>query len=255
MSNEKWYSIQHKQSTGVFSKEQLITMVHCRTISGITMILEQGTNVWEPIQKVFDLDTELSSLIPHIRSVEETIGWSDRKPHPWRRYFARTIDVYVAFILIVVLVCGGWAAVNFNSFKKFILASDFLNRWTEMFLGMGAYFFSMFVNAVFIGFTGGTFGKWLFGVYVVGENSKPIGFIKALKREFFIWWAGIAFAIPIVAQILLFLNYDNLLKDRITYWDKKMELTVLYRDKSMKQSALSWIGFLIYIFHMSLNFL
>ena len=53
----------------------------------------------------------------------------------------------------------------------------------------------MFINAAFIGLTGYSVGKWVFGIRILNEQNRPVGYFSALSREMKVWSGGMAFGI------------------------------------------------------------
>jgi hypothetical protein len=85
-------------------------------------------------------------------------------------------------------------------------------------------------NALLIGLTGGSLGKWLFGVKVLDRNQ-PIGFGPALFRAGSVWLNGLGLGIPIISLFTLIASFRTLQKAGATSWDQSEGYTVAYRPK------------------------
>ena len=103
------------------------------------------------------------------------------------------------------------------------------------------------LNAALIGFTGSSLGKWLFGVRVVGQDGRPIGFGKALLRELFVWVQGMGLGIPVVNLITFWLSYSRLEKNGATPWDEQSRHVVLYRPQGPGQIIGVVVGVVLFL--------
>lgn len=91
-------------------------------------------------------------------------------------------------------------------------------------------------NAIMIGATGLSLGKWIFGVRVL-RDGEPIGVAAALRREIAIWFRGLAFGIPLVSLFTLISSYNYLTTHRTTSWDKAQGFVVVHRAESSKATV------------------
>lgn len=163
--------------------------------------------------------------------------WVDESPHPWRRYFARTVD-NVFWGTLIMLVVG--IALALYDVK---MAEDF----AKLFEGLGGRVASIVLsavlctipNAILIGLTGGNLGKWLFGICVFDRQDRPIGLLRAFQREFRVLLLGLGLGVPVVSLITSLIAYQKLREDRITNWDQALNLKVLHR----KRGALQYLGY------------
>jgi hypothetical protein len=98
------------------------------------------------------------------------------------------------------------------------------------------------INAILIGFTSASVGKWIFGVRILDSNSRPIGFVKAIKREVIVWFRGLGLGIPFVTLFTASSAYRTLNKNGVTSWDRDMNLSVSQRPNGLRQVVLSVVG-------------
>jgi uncharacterized RDD family membrane protein YckC len=113
--------------------------------------------------------------------------------HPWRRYFARLLDMLLMgslFYIGLVLFAPTVGA-------EIIQAAD-KNRVLDMIL---TGFFAMLLNPFFISLFGSTLGKYLFGIQVRDENTRKLSLLIALKRECLVYMKGLAFCFPIALLV------------------------------------------------------
>ena len=109
------------------------------------------------------------------------------------------------------------------------------------------FIYAMLGGALAIGFTSGSFGKWLMGVRVVDASYRPIGVPRALSREILVWVNGLGIGIPFVTLVTLVMAYRRLDGDAITSWDDKLGLVVLHRPRGAVQTVLGSIGIVLYV--------
>lgn len=153
--------------------------------------------------------------------------WTDTEPHPWRRYFARSVD------LAIVSLIGLWLLV----FLVALLAppahaqtADTPNAsGGEFVLAVMALLLSIPVNSLTIGVSGGSVGKWIFGVKVLRPDGRPIGVWAALVRELKVLLFGYGLLIPLVNLGTMIWSFMYLADKGHTQWDRPGRILVVYR--------------------------
>lgn len=162
--------------------------------------------------------------------------WDDTTPHPWRRYAARLTDIIVLgsiawFIMGVVLYSVNPGAADQMFSGESNMAAD----------GMFNLLLVLPIIAVLVGLTGSSLGKWVFGIRV-SKDGKPIGFLRALKREFSVWFFGMGIGFPLVSLVTLILSFNRLKDANVTRWDAKGGFVVTHRPQTKGAVALMWAG-------------
>lgn len=256
MMEKKWHYMQGEQAVGPFSEQQIVSMIESGTISANVLVWHEGGETWRTAKDTFDLKDIMPPPLPgkkflNFSSVNNGFlqikqGWITSHPHPWRRYFARLLDILIfgttAFAALGVLL--------------YSITPDFADRlFTSMEAPSGGAlldivlttFFASVLSAVCIGFTGRTIGKWFFGIKVTDPQNRPIGFKKAWKRELMVWARGLGLGIPIVSLFTTYSGYKNLMMHGQTTWDDELNLTVSYKPNSLIQISSGLIGFLILV--------
>lgn len=171
-------------------------------------------------------------------------GWQDTSPHPWRRYFARMIDVlglgmalWVVVGLLVAAVSPHWHERVFESvLVQNLLTSAILTcaiTWP--------------VNAFITGLTGTSIGKWLFGVRITDRDGRPIGIAKALRREADALFYGLGLGLPIVVLFTAYTGYNTLKAHGETTWDERKPWVVTHRPRGVLQVACALLGAVLWI--------
>lgn len=159
--------------------------------------------------------------------------WTDVRPRPWRRYLARMFDNLVVGSIT-------WLAI---STVLFIVMPEQAERFFAFFKGpLGQLADVMLTlvavipgNALMIGLTGVSLGKWLFGIKVVRPSGRPIGFLTALGREIQVWFHGFFFGVPLISLFTLAGSYGQLKENRCTAWDPPRRRVVLHRPMNALQ--------------------
>lgn len=158
--------------------------------------------------------------------------------HPWRRLFARTVDMALAAPLLYLLL--------FNNFGK-------NNPFAELFFGTyGAvwvldrpvfivvliYVLWVPIEAAFLTWFGATIGKWAFGIRVLDADGNRLSYGPALERSLWVLSTGVAFGIPFVILVSGFIAYKRLEKKGVTFWDERVESSVLCHPWTLAGSVI-----------------
>ena len=141
--------------------------------------------------------------------------------HPWKRYFARYTDLFIA----------GWSMMI--ALYLFLLYPE---EPASMLLFMGVLvpavtiIFWIPIEALFISVFGATPAKWMFGITISDEDGSNLSYLAALRRTLNLWWNGAALFIPIVNLGAHILAYKRLMNDGTTYWDSKSNSVAHCKD-------------------------
>lgn len=138
----------------------------------------------------------------------------DRSNHPWRRFFARTVDLlllavplYLAFFFSLLKILPG------DSTKIVEILTN------EVAAAVIAYWLWVPVEAWFLATFGATPAKWIFGISVLNTGGRTLTYPEALKRAAQVCIFGDGFGIPVVALFSRAYAYDKLKKTGTTKWD------------------------------------
>lgn len=131
----------------------------------------------------------------------------DRALHvrPWVRFFARNVD-----LILFAFIVGFVVALIFPSlFFHFIWLFPYL-----------ALFLWALVEPIFLCTWGTTFGKWLLNIHLQDVQQQKPGYVEALRRSVWVWFAGYGMGLPLISIITLIFSYYTLTKSGTTLWDK-----------------------------------
>ena len=263
MHDDEWYYLQDGLSRGPHSSEALEALYHRGEVSADTLVWKLGADKWKAIREALPdigntpppLPTPANELsrapsripIPSLpgitREANDSVApgemqqWIDTTAHPWRRYFARMFDTVIDGALVMFAVGLGLELVHPETASRFISALD-----NNVVSGIAITLAAIPLNALLIGVTGGSLGKWLFGVRVLKLDNQPLGFSAALSREGMVWARGMGLGIPIVSLITLVTAFNTLRKTGRSSWDSDLALKVVHRPKGVGQLLLGFVG-------------
>ncbi len=260
MQDPQWHYMDGQKSSGPHTEEDITSLIETKKIPVTVLVWSKDSQDWKPANQVFNLEglfppplpgaKDTFFQMPHIDKKLTKVTWTDTAAHPWRRYLARMLDTAIigslSFMLLGMLlyaVVPGFAA----SFFEMLISPS--GRLLDI---MITFFIVMFLNAAFLGFTGGSIGKFFFGIKILDQHNRPIGYQAALKRELFVWFKGLGFGIPLVSLITMIASYSTLTNKGQTSWDEDMQLRVIYRDKGIQHYALCACGFIIFMITLSI---
>ncbi|MBB6248941.1 RDD family protein [Rhodanobacter sp. A1T4] len=174
----------------------------------------------------------------------EDDGWQDLGPSPWSRYFARYVDTLVVGLALWMIVGFVLEAIDPATLHR-VTGVDGLMR-NPLFSSIMTFVIVIPVQALLLGLTGTTAGKWLFGVRITRHDGKPIGVMHALTRELEVFLKGVGLGIPIVALITQIVGYRTLVNERQASWDVHRAWVVTHRPPGGVATALFAIGLIIW---------
>jgi uncharacterized RDD family membrane protein YckC len=124
----------------------------------------------------------------------------------WRRFFARTIDSGLFYLLFSLL------APETANIVVLFAASQLLY---------------IPIEALQIKLTGATLGKFLLKLRVVPSNGSQMDYALALKRACRVWVLGEACGVFIISTATAVTSYLRLIENGCTLWDKQCDTQVV----------------------------
>lgn len=176
-------------------------------------------------------------------------GWCSRAPEAWeahdRRAFPRMAARVADALLGGPIIAGlTFALTRIDPY----LAQSILepHPGTEATLADGLIFAFVYIlsSAVFLGATGTTPGKLLFGIFVLGNGGAPMGLVSALRREAWVYVTGLGFTLPPVTLITLALSLRRLKRTGVMWWDDGRS-TVVMRPAGRVDYLSSLLGLVV----------
>ena len=143
---------------------------------------------------------------------------------PWRRFFAREIDLTLYSLL--------WSA--FMAFVIGVNIGDSFSLDTPVsFLILSAVgslvitnLLVLVVEPLFLTFTGTTPGKFCFGLKVAALSGKRLPYPEALRRTWDVLRKGYGFHIPIYWLVRIYRSYKACTNEEILYWEEDSVLSL-----------------------------
>lgn len=170
---------------------------------------------------------------------------------PWRRYFARVIDLGITGVAVYALL-DLWASmiappdIDPDSWTGVALVLRYILDMFLLQLSL-SFLVGIVFNAVWLRLTGTTPGKFVFGIRVHEQDGSRLSLGRAFSRELRVWMQGLFFGIPILDLLAMAAAYGYLEVNGDTLWDRRMALKVRYRESTPLQRAL-WIVAIFLIF-------
>ncbi len=159
-------------------------------------------------------------------------------PHPWRRYFARSLDVLI-YSLIWIVICSQLFRVNPLG-QGFVRVLNFLIPYALM----------LIVEPVLLSTLGTTPGKWVFGLVLKTASGKKLTFSAAFDRILMVYRYGLGYlVIPIYSIYRLYVSYVACKKNELP-WDEANAYT-LTDKKPVRIAAFFLAHIIIYLLLLS----
>jgi len=261
LDEAKWYYLRDGGSMGPESVGRLLELLDDAVITRQTAVWHDGNPIWQPLEVALGLTADVPPTIPGAPNIPPPIapsgpplaversgadgGYTDYAPHPWRRYFARMFDTLVGGSAAIFVISLLLAATNQSASKAFIaLLSGPENRIIGTLLTVGL---AIFPNALTIGFTGSSLGKWIYGIAVTNPDGTLPGFRTALRREVMVWVRGLGLGVPIISLFTLISAFKELKTKQLTTWDDQLSLRVGQRKATATQMILNFVGVALWL--------
>lgn len=135
-----------------------------------------------------------------------TIAWDSAKPRPWRRLFARYLDLQILGAIPLSIT----APILLHFFP-----SPLPDAWT--FLGGLGICFAVALESLFLSRLATTPGKWLLGISVREGDGRKLTPLHAQKRAISATFRAVPISLPLFGP----LAYRDLKKRGATKWDRK----------------------------------
>ena len=148
---------------------------------------------------------------------------NDLNKQAWMRYMARTIDVTIGSLLIGLSV-GFLLAIIFSS-------NDILST-PEILLSMLVVAIYLLIEAWIISTYKTTLGKKLLGITVTDKNGGKLKYSTSVKRDFYMWLAGLGLSLPFVSLVTMLISYNKYTEKGVTPWDEAYDVKINYEPIS-----------------------
>ena len=162
--------------------------------------------------------------------------------HPWRRFFAKSIDMYI-FGLIFNFAIGAM-------FPHLLDKSNIFNKGNEYIATYVSMFFYFPFEAFCLFSFGSTIGKSIYNITLIKNSPNVASFGAYFHRSFNTWFFGMGAGIPLVNLFAQLVAYIALEKHGLTSWDRKLNWTVIHNHMSFGRwciVAMTWLLIIVII--------
>lgn len=156
--------------------------------------------------------------------VDQSKSFLGGQHHPWRRLFARTVDICTAGFVLFFLLILAFSATMPEQAAGFVKAVE-----NPIVASVVLYLIWLPAETLLLSLFGTTPAKWLFGIRVAHPDGNLLSFAEALNRSFLVFVQGVGFGIPFVALFTQLFAYRRLTKTGTTLWDTSTSVVVFHK--------------------------
>lgn len=130
------------------------------------------------------------------------------EPHPWRRYFARAIDLTLVGLMV--------------SFVQFVLLHHNLvniSKGENVLCGLAGWGLLVLIEPLLLARFGTTAGKWCMGITVTRPDGERLSYGEALERTATVWLYGAGLGISIVELVCNYRSYRRYMNGEELAWE------------------------------------
>ena len=138
-------------------------------------------------------------------------------PFPWRRFFARGLDLVLAGVV--------WNALKYLAFQWYGPGDGAYRGWDILVTIWGAWLILILAEPVLLSAWGYTPGKWFLGLQVRREDGRKLSWEAAMKRLLHLFLWGVGLAVPFVCLICYADSYERCRNDQVLPWDSGLSYT------------------------------
>ena len=179
-------------------------------ISLCRAIADSGAS-WQTLDADRYLSGNVSAQTPSAAPPAVRFDVARACPHPWRRFFARSLDFSLCELVWTAVLC---LVLHVNP-----LLRSTAGQLLDAFVGLLLILFS---EPLLLHFTGYTPGKLLFGLRVTCGGRK-LSYFDALCRTGWVLASGLGLFIPIYSQIRLYKSYKRCKAGQALPWEEEYE--------------------------------
>ena len=181
--------------------------------------------------------------------VDESKAFLGGQHHPWRRLFARTVDICTAGFVLFMLLIFAFSATMPEQAAGFAKAIE-----NPIIASVVLYLIWLPAEALLLSLFGTTPAKWLFGIRVAHPGGDLLSLSEAVNRSFLVFVQGVGFGIPFVALFTQLFAYRRLTKTGTTLWDTSTRAVVLHQKWGVLRAlACTAAVFVVLILMSALN--
>ena len=130
------------------------------------------------------------------------------EPHPWRRYFARGIDLALVGLPV--------------SFVQYVLLHrnyTTVSRWEDIVCALIGWGLLLLLEPLLLARFRTTAGKWCMGITVTRPDGERLSYSEALNRTALVWLYGAGLGISIVELVCNYRSYRRYMNGEELAWE------------------------------------
>lgn len=157
---------------------------------------------------------ELSQTqLPPTRKVDPAQEDGLRGPHPWRRLWARNLDI--------LLMMAVWHILQFQVLHWYLPPVQFRDQLqSAVSMGMG-WLLLLLVEPILLCTWGYTPGKWLLGLQVRRLDGRKLAWDQAVERTLGVLWRGEGLCIPVYQELRNWTCYVDCTDGKPLPWEEE----------------------------------
>lgn len=214
MQEEWWYATGDTRK-GPVSLETLRQLLLERKVSEGTLVWKEGRESWTPLSEMPELHQVVKAVPPELpkpTAREHLIALP--LAGPWRRFFARLVDLWVIALPISFVVA--FALARFSpAFGLWIQrpGSEYAFGWLLLPL-------VLLVEVGIVALFGTTPGKAVLGVTVTTVGAQRLTAAQYLQRQLGVYWYGFGTGFPLVSLFTMARQHGRLKAGRQAGYDE-----------------------------------
>ena len=143
--------------------------------------------------------------------------------HPWRRFFARTVDTCTCGLISFMIVTSVYKSQGHRAHSDIELAMT-----NPIIAGIMLYIAWAICEAIILSLSGTTPAKWLFGIKVLRSDGGYLSLSESLERSLGVATKGMGLGIPFLTLATQLYCYFKLTKTGSTSWDSAAKSEVIH---------------------------
>ena len=178
------------------------------------------------------------------KEVSGIIGGIDAntpKARPSYRWSARIIDLFLETLIV---------GIPIEIIIMILIGTEGYEKAPNILFGVIKLPFAILLDSLSYVLFGGTLGKWLFGVKVVNEDFSKLSAGDYFRRNWKVYWGGLAMGIPPFPLFTQICQYNRVSKGQQATYDEDLHMEVIeYKKHPLK----NFLGIVLFIILLLIN--
>lgn len=214
MSKEWWY-VDGGERKGPLSFEEARSLVAKGTLIPGTLVWKKGMEGWRPVSEISEFGDTITAIPPEVPRPTQREGNIELpSAGPWRRFFARIIDLWIIMLPVsfTVSYLAGSISLEFALWVR--------EPGSEYVLGLLLLPIALLVESIIYGLFGTTLGKAILGIKVVTITAHKATAGQYLERLLGVYWGGLAIGVPFINLFTMFYQYRRVRRGKQAGYDE-----------------------------------